>query len=162
MNLFVIKIPNSAGVGLGVDLDNDMFYEFRWSVFDLQFENVSQEGNKVRPKSFHLSLPEHWNEVRENFTDEKYEVIYHDTSIPQLNTRKDKYIEMYGNGLLLDRIINDEEYINSSNYLLFKDKSKNIYLHNAYEGVFGGNSQISHLINPAIDLIVKTSKYPSG
>ena len=153
------KSPNSAGVGLGVDLNktNNQFFmnsDGQYSIY-AQFENVSQEGNKVRPKSFYLSLPEHWNEVRENFTDEKYEVIYHNTSIPQLNTRKDKYIEMYGNGLLLDRIINDEEYINSSNYLLFKDKSKNIYLHNAYEGVFGGNSQISHLINPAIDLIVK-------
>ena len=93
------KSPNSAGVGLGVDLDktNNQFFmnsDGQYSIY-AQFENVSQEGNKVRPKSFHLSLPEHWNEVRENFTDEKYEVIYHDTSIPQLNTRKDRFVKHY-------------------------------------------------------------------
>ena len=53
------KAPNSEGVGLGVELDktNNNFFmnpNGKYSIY-VQFENVNQEGNKVRPKNLFLS-----------------------------------------------------------------------------------------------------------
>ena len=152
------KAPNSEGVGLGVELDktNNNFFmnpNGKYSIY-VQFENVNQEGNKVRPKNLFLSLPKHWNEASETFEDEKFEVIYHNTDLPRLISKRDKYFELYANGQFLDRILQNNQYIDFQNFSPIKDKSKKIYLHTAYDG-FGANSPTPDLINPAIDPIIK-------
>jgi AAA15 family ATPase/GTPase len=131
------KAPSSAGVALGIELndsDNEFFMN-RTGVFTLhaEFENISQEGNKVRPKTFFLRKPKHWNEIRSEFNDEKYSVIYHNTTNPQLSERKNKYIEMYGNGQLVDRVLNEKKYYEGqrASYIpiLKNETSKKAYLH---------------------------------
>ena len=130
------KSPISAGIALGVEFEgtkNTNSTLDRVFTLSAEFENISREGNKVRPKIFYLSEQKHWNEIRSEFNDEKYSVIYHNTNRPQLNERKNKYIEMYGNGQLVDRILNEENYyrelpsIFSPSFSEFKNKKA--YLH---------------------------------
>ena len=130
------KTPSSAGVALGIELDSsDNEFFMNRGVFTLyaEFENISREGNKVRPKTFFLRRPKHWNEIRSEFNDEKYSVIYHNTTNPQLSDRKNKYIEMYGNGQLVDRVLNEKKYYEGqrASYIpiLRNETSKKAYLH---------------------------------
>lgn len=131
------KAPSSAGIALGIELDDsdNEFFMNRTGVFTLyaEFENISREGNKVRPKTFFLRKPKHWNEIRSEFNDEKYSVIYHNTTNPQLSDRKNKYIEMYGNGQLVDRVLNEKKYYEGqrASYIpiLRNETSKKAYLH---------------------------------
>lgn len=131
------RSPKSAGVALGIELDDtdNEFFMNRTGVFTFlaDFESISREGNKVRPKTFYLIKSKHWNEIRSEFNDEKYNVIYHNTTHHQLIDRKNKYIEMYGNGQLIDRVINEKKYYEGerASYvpILSNEKSKKTYLH---------------------------------
>lgn len=125
--------PITKGIALGLeinDTNNEFFIkgETQFSIH-AEFENVSKEGNKVRPKVFYLSLPQHWNENRKSFTDDKFDVIYHNSEIPQFLERKDSYFEMYGNGQLIDRVLNNAGYMEKINHIAFNDDTKKTFLH---------------------------------
>ena len=91
------KSPPSEGITLGVELLDDSvkssFNQYGQYSISAEFENISQERNKVRPRSITLSIPEHWNEERGTFVDEKFDFIYHDVNSSLDLKRKQKYIK---------------------------------------------------------------------
>lgn len=129
------KSPTSKGIKLGVELQEDTlsntFNRYGRYSISAEFENITQERNKVRPRSITLSLPKHWNEIRDTFVDEDFDVIYHDVNTSQLLYRKKKYIEEYGNGQIMDRVLNNDRYIAQSNTYTtpFEDQTKKTFLH---------------------------------